>query len=355
LDRFKKKPEINIFFLFIITLGAVVTAPHILFLVTPGIVVALLTISCVNKASNFSFIIVGLFVSTSIIFSSIFSSSSHILESINKNTRKYSYIEKAMNLIIEFARLKPPIRAPFESIQSSLTYLIIFIALITLVVSMKLKLINLIFISVLTLVFGISIQTGIGEFSMLKGRIGWYFMYTVALFVALIFDSIKSKIKILNNYYNINSFILFIVVVNFIMILLHPPKAYRSIDERVLIEFKKIVSSDFRTRLKVMSDIEEIQLISPKIIFTFKEYDNLKNFDYIVLNMNKNIPDATLANLRNYEDQNFERFNQIQNNLIIKRLKMNNMLKDESINSGFKILVERSDWLILKKSLLNQN
>ena len=51
------------------------------------------------------------------------------------------------------------------------------------------------FISILTIVYGITLLTGIGEFAVIKGRIGWYFMWVSALLLSMVFDQTKIQLS----------------------------------------------------------------------------------------------------------------------------------------------------------------
>ena len=350
LDNFKNKSEINKLIFVLLLISAGITAPHILFLVLPSLFVAtILLVIILRKSKRILFYFVVLFP-ISIFFSSLYSSSNNILLSIEPNAINNSLFSKLINLLIEYLRIKFPIRPPFESLNSLATYLIICGALVVFYVSVKNKYINLIFVSTLTIVLGITLQTGIAEFSMLKGRSGWYFMYSVAFLFALVFDKIFNKFNRIGKEKISNTFVVFLIIINLFSFIIKPPKAYREIDESVFINFKSILISDSKSEIKIYTDVEDISMVSSKLSVVNNFNYNLSNLDYIVLNFSKDLPDINLANLRNYEDRNYDNFNQNQITRIQRRIDLNMKITSMALDNNYRI-VEQNDKIVILKNL----
>ncbi len=328
----------------IVVLSALVTAPHILFLTIPGILFASL-ITYKNKIVAINGLILVLL---SIIFSVILSSPDSIYIQKGLGPVQLSTQDQILFLLNEILRIKYPIRSPLESIFSLLSYLILIFAIMSAVIYHRKKLKTIEFISIVTFVYGITLNTGIGEFSIMKGRIGWYFMYSVAILVSLIFDDLYRKDGRFEKILNVNKLITSIISLNTLFVLINPPNAYRHIDENSLIEFDNISKLDGRTRITVYSDIEDMKYISDKVLVSTNLQISKKRFDYAVMNMNSTIPDRTLANARDYEDRDFERFKDDQNLIIKKRLEKNRNAINSFLNSGFSVVSKKQNYIILR-------
>jgi hypothetical protein len=330
--------------LFIVVLSALVTAPHILFLTTPGIFIAML-ITFRDKIKLIISLIIGIL---SIIFSALFASPDTIYSSkgfgaINLNTQN-----QILLLLSEILRIKYPIRNPLESIYSLSSYLILIIAFVVAIICHRKKLRTIQFVAILTVTYGITLNTGIGEFAMLKGRIGWYFMYSTALLISLIFDELIRKDDQFEKILNSNKLITIILSLNILFVLVNPPNAYRYVNENSLIEFENILKSDERSNISVYSDIEDLIFVSEKIVVSTSQEMSKESLDYVVLNLKSTIKDLTLANARDYEDRDFKRFRNDQNTQIKKRIEENRNLIYLLLNSGFSIISEKEDFIILR-------
>jgi hypothetical protein len=339
----KIKVKYRLIYFTFLSVASFITAPHILFLTLPGILLAYILSNKIKvKIINyFTILIIG-----ALFFASKFSSPESIYLSGNKSNLQNFY-DRLFFLLFDWLKIKFPIRSPLESMNSLFVYLIMLLSVIFIVYAKKHKNNILLFFSILTIAYGISVQTGIGEFSMLKGRIGWYFMYTVAILLSIVFDEFINK-----NYFRkqdfISIFVLILVIINFISLMLKPPKAYRVVDEKVLFSIQKMIENDYRNRLNVFSDIEDVRFVSEKINFIETRKFDFKKIDYIILNFNNDEPDLILANLRRYEDRDFENFFKRQNEVIAKRIELNNELISQAINKGLTIIVKNDDYVMLK-------
>jgi hypothetical protein len=365
IHDWKDKGRNKIYYFCALAISAFVTAPHILILVLPGIIIASITVSGISLKRNKNILYLGTLTLGALIFANILGGKSELLKSVtdqNPNLSKHlSPISDVIvnsqtsnlivNLLFEWIRIKFPIRNPFESLNALSVYLILVIALVTLIRSRKIENYTLTFIATITLVFGISIQTGIGEFSIMKGRIGWYFMYTTALLCSMIFQEFLQKRKSANKLISTNPIIFSVLIINLAAVIYNPPSAYRYANENVFVNLRKIVAEDKRLEVNIYSDVEKLEIVSPKINVISNNPSNLNLLDYIVLNNNASLPDSSLANQRQYEDRDLEKFKLRATGELNERLKRNRILTQNALRSGYEILVEDVDYVILKKLL----
>jgi hypothetical protein len=185
----------------------------------------------------------------------------------------------------------------------------------------------------------------------MKGRIGWYFMYTTALLCSMIFQEFTEKRKFANKIVSTNSIIFLVLVINLSAVIYKPPSAYRYTNENIFVNLRKIVTEDKRLEVDIYSDVDKLEIVSPKINVMSNNTINLNLLDYLVLNNNASLPDLTLANQRQYEDRDFEKFKLREAGKINERLIYNRILTQKALRSGFEILVKDVDYVILKKLL----
>jgi hypothetical protein len=322
--------------------AALVTAPHIFFLTTPGILLALiLTYNSLRIKSALWLAITSL---TSIFFASQLSSPDIIFDDKNVDSETLNLTDRIYVLISDWLRIKLPIRSPLESMESLGSYLVIVFAVGVLLVSNKRRSKPIIFVSILTIIYGISLQTGIGEFAFMKGRIGWYFMFTSALLLSLVADQARIQLP---KKIRIDILVGSLLILNLIIILFNLPDAYRKDNEKILIEIKKIIAKENRTGLNIYSDLPQMRYVSEKITIT--QDFSAQEVDYFVLNNDDQVPDLILANIRAYEDRNFQKFNELQLMEINKRLEKNKALYNYARRLGYVVVVEEKNFLILKK------
>ncbi len=341
-----KKWQDNIYSKFIyglaLSVAALVTAPHILFLTIPGILLALIftfKLSMIKSA-----IWLAILSLVSVFFASKLSSPDIIFEDKSIDSKSLNFIDFSYVLISDWFRIKLPIRSPLESMESLGAYLVIAFAGWVLLVSIKRGIKPIIFVSILTIIYGISLQTGIGEFAFMKGRIGWYFMFTSALLLSMVVDQLRIQLPKKTRIYRIIGSLL---ILNLIIVLLNLPDAYRKDNEKILIEIKKIIRKENRTGLNIYSDLNQMRFVSEKITIT--QDFSAQEVDYFVLNNDDQIPDFNLANIRAYEDRNIQKFNEQQLVEINKRLEKNRALYNYARRLGYVVVAEEKEFLILKK------
>ena len=362
----KDKGRSKTYYFCALAISAFVTAPHILILVLPGVIIASITVFGISLKRNKNIFYLFTLTLGALIFSNVLGGKNELLASIgyqNDTLANYSYqndtlanysfqkIDLIASLLFEWIRIKLPIRNPLESLNALSAYLILVIALVSLIRSRKMGNYQMTFIATVTLVFGISIQTGIGEFSIMKGRIGWYFMYTTALLCSMIFQEFTEKRKFANKIVSANSIIFLVLVINLSAVIYKPPSAYRYTNENIFVNLRKIVTEDKRLEVDIYSDVDKLEIVSPKINVMSNNTINLNLLDYLVLDNNASLPDLTLANQRQYEDRDFEKFKLREAGKINERLIYNRILTQKALRSGFEILVKDVDYVILKKLL----
>ncbi len=329
-------------YLYGIALGVagLVTAPHILFLTIPGILIALIFTYKLEKKKTIIYFILLLLSAT--VFARVLTTPDTILSSRGSDPTSINIFNGIYVLISDWARVKAPIRSPLESINSLGVYLIIVLAIWALIVSTKRNIKPIKFISILTIVFGLTLQTGIGEFAVIKGRIGWYFMFTSALLLSMIFDQTKIQ---LSKKIRLDAVIGLSLILNFIIVIFNLPDAYRKDNENILIEMKKIIAKDNRSQLYVYSDMGQLKFVSEKVTVT-QNFTSQK-IDYFVLNNETQIPDFNLANIRAYEDRNVDKFNDLQLLEINKRLEKNKTIFNYAMRLGYSVVIKEREYTII--------
>ena len=354
IHDWKNEKRNKLYYFCAIAISAFVTAPHILILVLPGIFIASITVSGISLKRNKNILYLSTLSLGALIFANILGGKNELLKSVTPQNHNLVKIftqnfDLIANLLFEWIRIKLPIRNPLESFNALSGYLILLMALVSLIHYRKRENYTLTFIATVTLVFGISIQTGIGEFSIMKGRIGWYFMYIAALLCSMIFQEFMQKRKFANKFISTNSIIFLVLIINLAAVIYKPPNAYRYANENIFVNLRKIVDEDKRLEVDIYSDVEKLEIVSPKINIISHNTINLNLLDYLVLNNNSSLPDSTLANQRQYEDRDFEKFKLRAISEINERLTYNRILTQKALGSGFEILVEGVDYVILKK------
>jgi hypothetical protein len=329
-----------------LSVAALVTAPHIVFLTLPAIIISSIFVFKFSRKKTI-IALITLMIS-SIIFARQLSSPDIIFDDKKIDKESLNLIEMFQVLIIDWARIKAPIRSPIESIESLGAYLIILAAVLVLLVSGNRINKPLMFVSVMTIVYGVVLVTGIGELGFMKGRIGWYFMWTTALFLSLIFDQSKIYLPKKISQYGIIGFFL---IINFIVVIFNLPDAYRKDNETILIEMDKIVKKENRNELNIYTDLQEMRFISEKVRITQDLVS--QKIDYFALNNNTKIPDINLANIRPYEDRNFKKFNDQQTIIINKRLEKNKAIFNYAMRMGYSVVIKEDEYMILKRSIVN--
>jgi hypothetical protein len=142
-----------------------------------------------------------------------------------------------------------------------------------------------------------------------------------------------------------------VLIINLTAVIYKPPSAYRYENENIFVNLRKIVAEDERFEVNIYSDVSKLEIVSPKLNIISNNTINLNSLDYLVLNNKTSLPDLSLANLRDYEDRDLEKFKLQETEKINERIKNNRILTQEALQSGYEILVEDVDYIILKKLL----
>ena len=103
-------------------------------------------------------------------------------------------------------------------------------------------------------------------------------------------------------------------------------------------------------KINLYSDFSEARFIHPRVNL-ITEVD-LLNTDlsnkYVLLNINGTLPDKFLANIRKYEDRNFVKFDEEQQNVITKRIDKNMKLVSLLKQKGFEIISNSNTYYLLR-------
>jgi hypothetical protein len=348
VHNWKGNSVAKIFYFVALSVSAIATAPHILILTLPGIIIASAMTYGLSPRKNSNIFYFLLLSICTLYFGNKLGGRNELLDSAYTKINN-SNLDILTVLIYEWGRIKFPIRNPLESVNSFFVYSVMLLALIFIILNKKRQFRYLYFTAIITFINGLILQTGIGEFSIIKGRIGWYFMYVTALFICLIYQECIKEKYMLSDILKNSYIILLILIANIFLVISNPPIAYRYPSEEGLREFKNIILEDHRTKLMVYSDFEKIYYISPKINSVNSLTSNLAQYDYVVLNTTDALPDMTLSNIREYEDRNFQRFEQQQRIVVSLRIKKNQIILQKFLNFDYSVLIQNDNYLILKK------
>jgi glycosyltransferase involved in cell wall biosynthesis len=181
-------------------------------------------------------------------------------------------------------------------------------------------------------------QTGIFEFSFAKGRAGWNILLLVPIVIILHFSNFIFKLN--------TKFLVVIASLSFTTSLVFPPTAYRIESDKALYAIKNLVSG---REVNLYSDFSEAKFIGSNIIMISKEelsYD--LNSNYVLLNISSILPDLFKANIRRYEDRDFNTFYENQSNIINTKLKNHDIFIEQLKKLGYKVVLKESEFIILK-------
>ena len=314
----------------------------------------LIALSFVGKISPFQSLLFYLSMVAGYIFSLLYLSQSRV-RSISNIVSADSPISKVPTgpsqsnantltyFVYDFFSIKLPIRPFFESYLSSFAYIAIIFAFITLFVSLKKRNVIVFVVSVFTIFYGMITQIGIFEFSYAKGRAGWNFMYLFAILLCLIITIYVTRIR---------PFLLFAIVVLNFSVLVFPPTKYRYETESALYRLREVLEVDRSSKINLYTDFpnawnvdRRIQIVNTPLI-KFPENESL----YVLLNLQKDIPDIYLANIRKYEDRNFNLYFSNQEKLIAKRLILNTDLLSKLSRENYSILISDPLYVLLKSN-----
>jgi hypothetical protein len=232
----------------------------------------------------------------------------------------------------DYLSIKFPIRPIFESNNSMFAYLALFFSIAWLIVSYKRKDYQNFIIGYFTVFYGVVTQTGIFELSYTKGRAGWNFMMLFAIAFTIV------ATKLLDNFPR--KFTVVIPLVIMLTSLLYPPIRYRIEPEEALTFTRTTLQVESMRKIDLYSDFSEAQFIDPRVnlITDIDLFNTDFSKKYVLLNMDVTLPDKFLANIRKYEDRNFAKFDEEQQNIMTKRIDRNIKLVSLLKQKGFEII-----------------
>ena len=356
LSQHFKKNEIKIYlFLFFLTfLIGGLFAPHQTISLLILSLTLLIALSFVGKISPFHSLLFPFSMVAGFMFSLLYMSESRVLSisniifednPISKVRIEASQIKPNIlqSFVYDFFSIKFPIRPFFESYLSSFAYIAIIFALITLFVSLKKRNVIVFVTSIFTIFYGMITQIGIFEFSYAKGRAGWNFMYLFTILLCLFITIYVTRIR---------PFLLFALIVLNISVLVFPPTKYRYETESALYSLRELLEVDRSSKIYLYTDFpnawnvdRRIQIVNTPLI---KLPEN--EFLYVLLNLQKDIPDKYLANIRKYEDRNFTAYYSNQEKLIADRLILNTNLLSKLSREDYSILISDQLYVLLKSN-----
>jgi hypothetical protein len=137
-----------------------------------------------------------------------------------------------------------------------------------------------------------------------------------------------------------------IASLSFTTSLVFPPTAYRIESDEALWAFKNLVSG---REVNLYTDFSEAKFIGSNIIMISKEelsYD--LNSNYVLLNISSILPDLFKANIRRYEDRDFNTFYETQLNIKNTKLKNQDIFIEQLKKQGYKVVLKEPEFTILK-------
>ena len=347
---FLKFNIINLTIILITLFAAALTAPHMLLLISPPIIYSYWVVR--HQVSSKMLILI-LFFGAALTLGISFDLKIPTYWKYLISSPSPSLSNSFPRLLGELISVKSPIRPIFESYLSLFAYIFLIIILIGLVYALKYKLIKYQIILGFCFFLNITNLTGIFEFSYLKGRSGWYLMYAVALLACIVFDDLIKHFHSFKQVKYLNTLLLIGVLSSLFFSILVPPKPYRFQNEDGLIYIKNIVEKNQSSSINLKTDLLHANLIDSRILVNKFSNTELWQYDYILLNMQSNIPDLFLANLRRYEDRNFQKFISDQKNDTRLRLEFNQNIVDNATKFGkFTYLESNSNFILLKRTYL---
>ncbi len=347
----------NLIIVIITLFAAALTAPHMLLLIFPSILYSCWVVrhQVSIKMLSIFLSIYGVALALGISFNLKFPSYwKYLLPSPSPSpSPSPPPSESSLNLISELIKIKFPIRPVFESYLSSFAYIFLIITVISLIYAFKYKSIKYQIILGYCFFLNITILTGLFEFSYLKGRSGWYLMYACALFASFIFDTLLKKFESFKLIKYLNTLLFIGVLSSSILSTLVPPKPYRIQNEDGLLYMKNILKKKNASFVHLKTDLQYAELIDKRILVNKFPNTEIWQYDYILLNMQSDVPDLFLANIRRYEDRNFDKIISDQKNDVRSRLTINQNVVDIATKFGkFTTLESNSNFILLKQTNL---
>jgi hypothetical protein len=137
-----------------------------------------------------------------------------------------------------------------------------------------------------------------------------------------------------------------IAAISFTSSLIFPPTAYRIESDEALYAFKNLVSG---REVNLYSDFSEAKFIGSNIIMISEEELSYElNSNYVLLNISSILPDLFKANIRRYEDRDFNTFYETQLNIKNTKLKNQDIFIEQLKKQGYKVVLKEPEFIILK-------
>ena len=260
------------------------------------------------------------------------------ISSLKKNTFLNNYISPLLATGLETIKIKN-IRKP-DNMLSIGAYLWLAAGMILLFFSIKKKNRVLFVLSVFTIMYGISVQTGVMEMSYYRGRSGWYFLLLSIIGVAFVFDQLYDK-KFKFLLYSVTP----ILVAS---CFLSPPEYYRAYYPEIFNIVYNIYKQDKKQNTIFYTDVlnetqEKFSLISPNLatvslddFLQKKTNDNISSF--VIIEKKVIELDPTLSAGAISTDKNFSRYNQSEEIIKNQRLKSISDVKNtDKFKSEYKL------------------
>ncbi len=235
----------------IVYIASGVTTPVLLFyLITP--LVAMLIISLINnrdKSKIYFYQLVGSFIGFGLYAVNFIVPSLYV--NVNATSEPLRHIEGTIDLVIEDQQsfliylfentliLDSANIRDIKSITNLGGYAIVLVALFMIILLLKKREYHkYLFPNIIIFIFGISTLTGLLDVPYIKGRVGWYFTWSVLLaasylsyLVIMYFYRCKKK----STLYTIISLNIFV------LLMVEPPQHYRYVDEDAYKALKKVI------------------------------------------------------------------------------------------------------------------
>jgi hypothetical protein len=254
------------------------------------------------------------------------------------NSSSSSFTIASLEFFMDFFNPVFPIRPIFESSLSFISYLVLPILLYILYTALRNKNVPMLVMIFTTLYYLFVTQTGIFEFSFAKGRAGWNILLLVPIVIILHFSNFIFKLN--------TKFLVVIASLSFTTSLVFPPTAYRIESDKALYAIKNLVSG---REVNLYSDFSEAKFIGSNIMMISKEELSFDlNSNYVLLNISSILPDLFKANIRRYEDRDFNTFYENQSNIINTKLKNHDIFIEQLKKLGYKVVLKESEFIILK-------
>jgi hypothetical protein len=175
-------------------------------------------------------------------------------------------------------------------------------------------------------------------------------MYAAALFASFILDTLLKKFQSFKLIKHLNTLLFIGVLSSSILSISVPPKPYRMQNEDGLLYMRKTLEKKATSFIHLKTDLKYAELIDKRILVNKFPISEIWQYEYILLNMQSDIPDPFLANIRRYEDRNFKKFIEEQRNDVSSRIKLNQDIVGIATKSGkFTILESNSNFILLEQ------